>query len=109
MPADTPEEVHELFTKYFSAGDLDAVMSLYEPGATIVQRDTSVTGHAAIRQALSGFLALKGEFALQLRKTFQSDDIALLFSFRHIKPPEEMKHDPVPAARLDAARTGSSR
>src|SRR5437870_2806948 len=80
MPADTPEEVHELFTKYFSAGDLDAVMSLYEPGATIVQRDTSVTGHAAIRQALSGFLALKGEFALQLRKTFQSDDIALLFS-----------------------------
>jgi hypothetical protein len=34
-------------------------------------------------------------------------DIALLFSFRHIKPPEEMKHDPASASRLDAARVES--
>src|SRR5438552_3571193 len=80
MPASTPEEVHELFTKYFSAGDLDGVMSLYEPGATMVQPDAPVTGQAAIRQALNGFLALKGEFALQLRKAFQAGGIALLLS-----------------------------
>ena len=36
-------------------------------------------------------------------------DIALLFSFRHIKPPEEMKHDPAPASSLDAARIESGR
>jgi MFS family permease len=34
-------------------------------------------------------------------------DIALLFSFRHIKPPEEMKHDPASAPSLDAARVES--
>jgi hypothetical protein len=36
-------------------------------------------------------------------------DIALLFSFRHIKPPEEMKHDPASAPSLDAARVESGR
>ncbi len=36
-------------------------------------------------------------------------DIALLFSFRHIKPPEEMKHDPASASSLDAARIESGR
>jgi MFS family permease len=36
-------------------------------------------------------------------------DIALLFSFRHIKPPEEMQHDPASAPSLDAARVESGR
>ena len=81
MPARTPEEAHELFSKYFTAGDLEALMSLYEPGATLVpQPGPAVSGHAAIREAMIGFLALKPEFHLQPGKVVQAGDIALIFA-----------------------------
>ena len=81
MPANTPEEVYDLFSQYFSAADLDSVITLYEPGATMIpQPGTIVSGHAGIREALGAFLALKGEFDLQPPKVFQANDIALLFS-----------------------------
>src|SRR6266699_3211325 len=81
MPARTPEEVHELFAQYFSAADLESVMSLYEPGAmSVPQSGPPVSGLAAIREAMSGFLALKPQFELRLKKAFQADDLALLFS-----------------------------
>ena len=31
MPALTPEQAHELFVQYFNAGDLEAILALYEP------------------------------------------------------------------------------
>jgi ketosteroid isomerase-like protein len=36
MPAHTPAEVHKLFTQYFTAGDIDALASLYEPTAVLL-------------------------------------------------------------------------
>jgi ketosteroid isomerase-like protein len=80
MPANTPEEVHELFAKYFSAGDLESLMSLYEAEATIVSQPGPVTGTAAIREVMNTFLGLKPQFHLEVKKAFQANDIALLFS-----------------------------
>jgi len=81
MPARKPEEVHRLFAQAFNAGDSNAIMSLYEPDAILVpQPGQMVRGHAAIRQALTGFLAMKPRFAFQSGKTLESNDIALLFS-----------------------------
>jgi hypothetical protein len=42
MPARTPEECDRLFGDHVNAGDLDALMTLYEPGGSLVQRDGSV-------------------------------------------------------------------
>ena len=81
MPANTPEEVYELFSQYFSAADLDSLVTLYEPGATLVpQPGVVVSGHGAIREAFSAFLALKVKFDLQPPKVFRANDIALMFS-----------------------------
>jgi uncharacterized protein (TIGR02246 family) len=81
MPAHTPEEVQPLWAEAFSAHDLEAVMALYEPEATLIpQPGQIVTGTEAIREALSGFLALKPKFELEFQKAFQAGDIALLFS-----------------------------
>ena len=56
-------------------------MSLYEPGAmTVPQPGPAVSGQMAIREVMTAFLALKPQFGLQLRKAFQANDIALLFS-----------------------------
>ena len=81
MPAHTPEEVQRLWAEAFSAHDLEAVMALYEPEATLIpQPGQVVTGTEAIREALSAFLALKPKFELEFKKAFQAGDIALLFS-----------------------------
>jgi uncharacterized protein (TIGR02246 family) len=81
MPARTPEEVHVLFAEYFSAGDLEGIVSLYEPDATFLpQPGRSVSGTSAIREALKGFLALNGDLKMQPARVLQANDAALLFS-----------------------------
>ncbi|MCU1266702.1 MAG: ketosteroid isomerase-like enzyme [Acidobacteria bacterium] len=86
MAASSPEEVHELFTRYFSAGDLEALMSLYEPGATMLPRPgPAVTGAAGIRDVMTGFFSLKPQLDLKLKKAVHAGDIALLFSVWTLK------------------------
>ena len=80
MPAYKPEEVHELFTTFFTVKDLDGMLSLYEPNAVFAPQSGIVSGQAAIREALRNFLALKAQFTLQLDKVLQTDDLALLIS-----------------------------
>ena len=81
MKAETPEQAHALFVQYFNDGDIEALISLYEPTATFVPSEGEpITGHTAIRSALEGFLALKGHMVLEVDKAFRSNDIGLLFS-----------------------------
>jgi uncharacterized protein (TIGR02246 family) len=81
MSARTPEEVPRLFAENFVAGDLDALVALYEPDATLVaQPGQAVTGIEAIREALRGLLATQPTFNLEVRKVLQTGDIALSFA-----------------------------
>jgi len=81
MPARTPEEVARLFAQAFNAHDLEALMALYEPEATLIPQPGQVaTGTEAIREALSGFLTLEPKFEGQIKHAFQAGDIALVFS-----------------------------
>ena len=81
MHAFTPEEVHELFAEGFRAQDIELLVSLYEPEASFTpQTGVTVNGRDAIRQALTGFLAIQGSFAIIDTQVIQADDLALLFS-----------------------------
>lgn len=81
MPAHSPEEVHRLFAEHFASGDIDALVALYEPTATLVpQPGQPVTGHAAIRAALGQFLDMGGRFAMAPAKVLRGDDLAVLFA-----------------------------
>jgi uncharacterized protein (TIGR02246 family) len=81
MPARTPQEIYELFTQAFTARDTEALLALYEPTAAFTpQPGQVVTGHAAIRQAIGGFLALNAEIEMQTGTVVEAGDIALLLS-----------------------------
>ena len=86
MPAHRPEDVHRLWTQAFDQGDVDAVMALYEPGATLVAQpgEEPVRGTEAIREALNGLLSMfagEPKFELRFGKAFEGgDDLALLLS-----------------------------
>lgn len=79
MSAKKPEDIHNLFSAAFNAGNVDAIMALYEPEAILIPQPGQVTrGHTAIRHSLQQFLALKG--TMQVRSVFviHGSDIALM-------------------------------
>jgi ketosteroid isomerase-like protein len=56
MPARTPEELDVLFAKAINAGDIEAAVKLYEPGACLMPEPGQVvSGAKAVREALGGF------------------------------------------------------
>jgi uncharacterized protein (TIGR02246 family) len=79
MSAQQPDEIHRAFTAAFNAGDLDGLLALYEPDASVAPAPGEVvTGHAAIREVLAGFLALEGQISMQTLRVIPSGDVALL-------------------------------
>jgi uncharacterized protein (TIGR02246 family) len=82
MPATRPEDCDQLFEEYVNAGDLDGVVTLYEPAATFVtQEGTSVSGIDAIRNILGGFIAMKPQLKNRVVKVVRTgDDVAMIFN-----------------------------
>ena len=71
----------QLWAETFVAGDLDALVALYEADALLVaQPGEVVTGVEAIREALRAFLATEPSFNLEVREVLQAGDIALSFA-----------------------------
>jgi ketosteroid isomerase-like protein len=82
MAAREPEEAHRLWTERLKASDLDGLLALYEPNATIMhQPGQVVSGTAAIREALADLLGLKPTFDMpEIKPAIRSGDLALLRS-----------------------------
>lgn len=78
MPARTPDEVDRLFAQNLNAGNLDELVGIYEPQATLMPSPgTLVSGTAAIREALAGFLAGKPKMTLTAKVVAQSGALAV--------------------------------
>jgi uncharacterized protein (TIGR02246 family) len=78
MPAYRPEDVDTQFAQALNAGNLDALAAIYEPQATLMSSPgTLVTGTAAIREALAGFVAGKPKMTLTAKVVAQSGDLAV--------------------------------
>ena len=81
MAARSPEEIDRIFERELNAGNLDGVVALYEPTAAFtVEPGKVVTGTAAIREAVAGFLALKPNMSLSPRVLANTGDIAMVSS-----------------------------
>src|SRR4051794_4260901 len=79
MPVRTPEAMPPAFTAAFNARDLDALLELYEAGGVLTpQPGVVVSGPAAIREALGGFLGLNGPITMTTRTIIPAGDLALL-------------------------------
>jgi uncharacterized protein (TIGR02246 family) len=75
----TPEQVLESIVAGINAGDLDSLMTLYEREAAFATEPGSLApGAAGIREALNGFIAMKGKLDLEVTRVLEVDDLALV-------------------------------
>ena len=80
MLASDARHLQELFLEYFTAGDLEALMDLYEPDALFVgPGGDEAAGTEAVRGALQSLLSLPGlSFTYNPYFAAQSGDLVLM-------------------------------
>jgi uncharacterized protein (TIGR02246 family) len=79
MVTGNPVELDRLFEQFLNAGNIDALVALYEPGAALMPSPGKVVvGAAAIREALAGFLAARPTITTSGRLVAQTGDLAML-------------------------------
>ena len=75
----TPEEVLNSITEGINAGDLDSLMTLYEPLACFAsQPGQLVKGPDGIRQSLRNFIDMNGKLDLKVKRVLEASDLAIL-------------------------------
>jgi uncharacterized protein (TIGR02246 family) len=71
-------DIDPAFEKAFNAGDLDALLKLYDDQSVLVaEPGKPVKGLENIKQALMGFLALKLPIQLTVRRVYENGDVGL--------------------------------
>ena len=75
MPAHEAIKLHGLFIDAFNRRDVDSLLALFEPNATIVVGGEPVTGgHGKLRAALEQWLAASGHMSLDTRAVIDGPD-----------------------------------
>jgi len=81
MSPHKPEDWPRAFEQHLNAGDLEAVMALYEPDARFVARSgETLVGRDRIRQVLAGLIAAKTRLHGRVVKAITVGDVALLYT-----------------------------
>ena len=76
-----PEDWPRLFEQHLNAGDLNAVIALYEPAARFVaQSGNIVTGRDQIRPVLAAMISSETRLHSQVIRAVTVGDVALLYT-----------------------------
>ena len=75
----TPEQVLASIVDGINTGNLDALMPLYEAEAAFATQPGALShGSPGVRQALAGFVAMKGNLDLHVTRVLEVSDLALV-------------------------------
>ncbi|MBC6456575.1 YybH family protein [Actinomadura sp. HBU206391] len=74
-----PEEINIRWTEALNAGDVAAMLDLYEPGAVLVPSPDAepVSGPAAIESNLRWLVGLRGKITFEPRYWLRNGDLAM--------------------------------
>jgi uncharacterized protein (TIGR02246 family) len=79
--ATSPQHVFEQISRHVNAGDLEALLGLYEPEAAFVPRPgVVIDGLEAIRGALERILATNPTMSGEVQRVVGTNEVALVFN-----------------------------
>jgi len=100
MPARSPEEICRLFQQYMAEGDIDSVLSVYDPEPVFLNQSGELKKSGdELRQELAYFAARKAVFNFDIMQVIQSGDIALMHTKWKISSPQQMSVYTIEVAR----------
>jgi uncharacterized protein (TIGR02246 family) len=104
-----PEDWPQVFEQRLNAGDLEAVMKLYEPEARFATKSGEMlVGHDAIRKALGALIEAKTHFQSRVVRAVTVGDIAQLYTdFEGTGADESGKTVPVRSNAIEVLRRQS--
>jgi ketosteroid isomerase-like protein len=99
-PANTPNDICHLFSQYMREGDIDSVLSVYDPDVVFLNRErVPRLGLAERRQELAPFAAAKARFDFPSKQIIEAGDIALMHTQWRITGPEPLSVHAIEVAR----------
>jgi ketosteroid isomerase-like protein len=79
VPVERPEQINAAFADGYNTRDVDALLDLYEPTATVVNRDgTLAVGTESVRAHLVGLVGIGGRMTSTNRYAVVHEDLALV-------------------------------
>jgi ketosteroid isomerase-like protein len=100
MPANSPEEICSLFRKYMAEGDLESLLTIYDPEAVFLNQSGEVKkGRRELREELAPLAAAKAIFDFSIKQIIQSGDIALMHTDWKVSSPQPMFVHAIEVAR----------
>ena len=79
MSMGTPEQVLKSIVDGINTGNFDTLMPLYETEAAFAtQPGVLARGLSGVREALAGFIAMKGTLDLKVTRVLEASDLALV-------------------------------
>jgi len=79
MSRETPEQLLKSIVDGINTGNLEALMTLYEPDAAFAsQPGTLAHGPAGVRGSLTAFLAMKGRLDLNVTRVLEAGGLAFV-------------------------------
>ncbi len=79
MSTASPVQVLESIVSGINSGNLDSLMPLYESAAAFANEPgTLAHGAPGVREALTGFISMKGKLDLDVTRVLEVGDIALV-------------------------------
>jgi uncharacterized protein (TIGR02246 family) len=79
MSRKTPEQVLESVVDGINTGNLDALMTLYEPEAAFATQPGSLAhGLPGVRASVAAFIAMKGTLDLKVTRVLEASGLALV-------------------------------
>ena len=81
MASSKPEDWPSQFSQHLDAGDLEAILALYEPEARFVPRSgETIVGRERIRDVLAGLIRSGTKLRGRVIQAVSVDDIAILYT-----------------------------
>jgi ketosteroid isomerase-like protein len=100
MPANSPEEICKLFQQYMAQGDVDSLLSLYDPEAVFLNRSGEIKkGRRELRDEFAPLAETRASFEFDIKQVIKSADIALMHTKWKVSSPQPMSVYAIEVAR----------
>jgi len=100
MSAKSPQEICRLFRQYMGEGDLNALVSLYDPEAAFLNQDGEIKkGAEGLREVLAPLAGAKAVFDFKIKQIIETGDITLMHTEWQVSAPKQMSQYAIEVAR----------